>query len=191
MRDIWIMGVYAAVLASIPAHLRNQLEPREGGSQCQQTHALPVVAGDKQYALICYYKSDGPVYGKMPKIYPPFACVNVSYPNKETHWADVKPEALGLINLPITEDKVPYLGTLERGVISMQEWRSANDRYDVLISLVFERHWLVTRHAVTKEERATAQELQDCTRILYDKPLLPYYQHNGRQFLAWMERAAK
>lgn len=185
------MGVYAAVLASVPAHLRNQLEPREGGPQFQQTYVLPVVAGDKQYALICFYKSDGPVYGKQPKLYPPFACVKVSYPNKETHWDDVKPTALGFTNLPITEDKVPYLGTIERGGTSMQEWRSANERYDVLISSVFEHCWLLTRHAVTAEERAAAKELQDCTHILYDKPLLPYYQHEGRQFLAWMERAAK
>ena len=191
MKDIWIIGVYAAMLASIPAHLRNLLEPREGGAQFQQTHALPVVARDKQYALICFYKTDGPVYGKMPNIYPPFACVKVSYPNKETHWADVKPETLGLTHFPRTKDKVPYLGTLERGRISMQERRSAIERYDVLISLVFERRWLVTGYATTTEERAAARELQDCTRMLYDKPLLPYYKHEGRQFLAWMERAAK
>jgi len=74
---------------------------------------------------------------------------------------------------------------------SVQEWRSAEREYERLVSLVLERRWLLTRHAVTAEERATAQELQECTRILYDKPLLPYYQHAGRHFLAWMERAAK
>lgn len=191
MKEIWLIGAYAAVLASEPAHLRSQLAPREGGPQSQQTPVLPVVAGEKQYAQICFYKSDGPVYGKMPKIYPPFARVRVSYPDKKVHWDDVEPETLGLVGLPLTDNKVPYLGTLEKGIFSMQEWRNANDRYDVLISLVFERRWLLTRHGVTTEERATAQELRDCTRILYDKSLLPYYQHEGRQFLAWMTRAAK
>ena len=191
MKEAWIIGAYAAVLASVPAHLRIQLQAREGGTQAQQTLVLPVVAGDKQYAFICFYETEGPVYGKLPKIYPPFASVRVSYPGKDVHWEDVKPETFGFINLPQTADKRPYLGLLESGASSMQEWRNANARYDALISVVLERRWLLTHYSTTTEERAAAQELSDCTRILYEKPLLPYYRSAGRQFFAWMERAAK
>lgn len=192
MKEAWLIGAFAAVLSSVPPHLRNTLEPREGGLQSPQTHALPIILGEKQFVVISFYKSDGPVYKKPLKIYPPFASVSVSYPNKEVKWSDVTPTSFGLINLPITESNTPYLGVLEQnGTSSIREWRNADARYDQLISLVLERRWLLTRQAVTPEEQATARELQECTRILYDKPLLPYYRHVGRHFLGWMERAAK
>lgn len=191
MKEAWLIGAYAAVLATVPAHLNSRITPREGGLQSQQSLPIPAVAGERQYVLIYFYESSGPVFGKMPDVYPPFASAQVFFPDKEVHWNDVKPEALGLTKLPVDEEKKPYLGTLERGNFSMEEWRNANKRYDVLISQVLERRWLLTRHPITVEERASARELQDCTRILYDKPLLPYYQYAGRQFLAWMERAAK
>jgi hypothetical protein len=192
MKDIWLIGAFAAVLASVPAHLRDKVEPQEGGTQPQQTQAIPLLMGDKQYVLISFYEMDGPTYGELPKIYPPFASAYVSYPSKEVKWQDVTANDFNLISLPLDALKKPYLGELHPGqAASVQEWRSAEREYERLVSLVLERRWLLTRHAVTAEERATAQELQECTRLLYDKPLLPYYQHAGRHFLAWMERAAK
>ena len=191
MVEPWILGAFAAVLTSIPAHLHTKLASRDGGSQPQQTRVLPVVAGDKQYALICYYETSGPVFGKMPLVYPPFASVQIAFPGKQVQWADITPKQVGLFTVLLTPEKEPYLGALERKDITMQEWRNADSRYDLLISRVLERQWLLTKHPVTAEEHTTAKELQDCVRILYDKPLLPYYQHEGRQFLAWLARAAK
>jgi hypothetical protein len=42
MKDIWLIGAFAAVLASVPAHLRAKIEPQEGGTQTQQTQAIPL-----------------------------------------------------------------------------------------------------------------------------------------------------
>lgn len=155
------------------------------------TMVLPVLEGDKQFALLSFCSVSGNRPTEERKMYPLFASVKVSYPEKQVVWKDVHEGDFGLTSPLRDEGKEPYLGVVDRSGLVSGEWANAKRRYTPLVSLVMEKRWLLTQHTVTAEECATAKELQDCVRILYDKPLLPYYQHAGRQFLSWMERAAK
>jgi hypothetical protein len=190
MKDLWIYGALAAAMAVAPAHLKRKVEVRDGGSRYAAA-VLPVVEGEQQYALFAFCHITGSRPGDKRYLTAPFATASVSYPTKEVHWRDTKASDFKLQTQPQPGYETEFLGIVDRKGISMAELRNADSRYPQLVSLVLERRWLLTRHAVTAEERATAQELQECTRILYDKPLLPYYQYMGRHFLAWMERAAK
>lgn len=188
MKEYWLYGVFAAALASPPAHLR---APRINDGT-YETFTLPVVIEGRQYAMFSFCDQTAAHPDRASQVGPPFASVYVAYPNKQFFWKDTKPQDFGLIRWPLEDPAKLYLGTLHREhVKSIDEWVGAIKKYNQLLSLVLERQWLLTAHPTTSEERATARELQDCTRVLYDKPLQFYYQHEGRQFLAWMARAAK
>ena len=188
MKEYWLYGAFAAALAATPAHLR---EPRINDGT-YETLTLPVVIDGKQYAMFSFCDQEAANPSKASRVSPPFASVYVAYPNKTFFWKDVTSRDFGLTQWPLDEHKESYLGVLSRKHIhSIEEWVSATKEYNRLVSLVLERKWLITAHFATQEEQKAARELQDCVRILYDKPLLPYYRHAGRQFLAWMERAAK
>lgn len=190
MKHYWLYGLFMSALASPPAKLKGQVEDFDGGGN-YSTMILPVIVGDKQYAMMSFCKISGSMPNDERRLYPPFASLSIAYPDKHTQWGELKRGDYGLNASLVDPDKVHYLGVIEDNGTSLDEWESAQARYPELISAAIEHRWLLTHHAVTKEERATAQELQDCARILYDKPLLPYYHHAGRQFFAWMERAAK
>jgi hypothetical protein len=190
MKDFWIYGALAAALAAPPAHLKWLAEELDGGGNYTAA-VLPVVEGDRQYALLAFCDVTGNNPSEKRYLTAPFATVSVLYPTKEVQWRDTKASDFKLKTEPQPGYKTEFVGIVEREGVSIAELDNADSRYPQLVSLVLERRWLLTRHAVTAEERATAQELQECTRLLYDKPLLPYYQHAGRHFLAWMERAAK
>ena len=190
MKEFWLYGAIAAALLAPPAHLKGHVEKMDGGGH-YSTQILPVVAGDRQYALLgfCYITGFSP--GQERWLTAPFATVTVAYPDKRVVWRDIQPIDFGLTPTRHPGDPAEYMGLVERKGLTVSELSNARSRYPQLVSAVMEQRWLLTQHAVTAEEKATARELQDCVRILYDKPLLPYYQHAGRHFLAWMARAAK
>ena len=190
MKDYWLYGAIAAALSSPPAHLKREVEMMDGGGH-YSTEIVPVVLGDRQYAQMgfCYITGFSP--GQERWLTAPFATVTVAYPDKHVVWRGTKPADFNLMPTRHPGDPTEYMGLVERQGLTISEFSNARSRYPQLVSVVMEHQWLLTKHPVTAEERATARELQDCVRILYDKPLLPYYQHAGRQFLAWMARAAK
>lgn len=190
MQDYWLYGVFAAALASPPAHLKGKVELLDGGGN-YTTMIIPVLQGYKQFAVMSFCGVSGHKPGDERRIYPVFASIYVSYPDKRIEWRDIKLNEQGTTSFSRDANKEYYLGVIDRSHLKAGEWAEARTRYNPLISLVMERQWLLTRHAVTPEERATARELQQCVRVLYDKPLLPYYHHVGSQFFAWLERAAK
>ena len=190
MKELWLYGAIAAALSSPPAHLKGRVEMMEGGGN-YSTEILPVVTGDRQYALIGFCSITGFSPDQERWLTAPFATVTVAYPDKHVVWHDTKPVDFGLSPTRHPGSPTEYMGLVEREGLTLSELRNARSRYPQLVSMVMEQRWLLTRHPVTAEERATARELQDCVRILYDKPLLPFYQHAGRHFLAWMARAAK
>ena len=190
MKEFWLYGAIAAALSSPPAHLKREVEMMDGGGH-YSTQIVPVVLGDRQYAQMgfCYITGFSP--GQERWLTAPFATVTVAYPDKRVVWRDTKPIDFGLSPTRHPGDPTEYMGLVEREGLTMLEFDNAERRYPELISKVMERRWLLTQHSVTVEERATARELHDCVRVLYDEPLLPYYQHIGRHFFAWMKRAAK
>ena len=190
MKEFWLYGAITAALAAPPAHLKGHVEMLDGGGN-YSAMVLPVVEGDKQYALLAFGSVSGHSPSEERRIYPLFAAVKVSYPARQVQWLDLHEGSFGMRTTLFDAQHTPYLGVIDRHNLTVDEWTSARQRYPPLVSLVMEREWLLTRHAVTNEERATARELQNCVRVLYDKPLLPYYHYAGRQFFAWMERAAK
>ena len=190
MKEYWLYGLFTAALANPPAHLKGQVEMLDGGGN-YSTEIIPVVQGDKQYAQLAFCKVTGIRPGDERWITTPFATVTVAWPDKHIIWQDVRGRDFGLVSVHKKGTLTEYAGQMDRAGTTMAEFRQARSRYTPLVSMVIEREWLLTRHAVTDEERATARELQDCVRILYDKPLLPYYHHAGRQFFAWLERTAR
>lgn len=192
MNDTWLVSALIAALAGAPAPISNRVQPMEGGGR-YVAEALPVVEGDKQYVLFTFCTvSGGNRPGTERRLYPPFAKAYVAYPDLKVRWQEVD-EKKGIANLAtLTDaDNHRYFGVIKRVGITSSEWTNTRVRYNELLSVVLERKWLLTRHATSAEERATAKELADCVRVVYDKPLLPYYREEGRQFFAWMERAAK
>lgn len=188
MKEAWILSAIMAALAGAPPHLAKRVQPMEGGGR-YTAEILPVVEAEKQYILLAFCSISGSSPSDERRLYPPFATVHISFPDKLIRWEEIDDKKYAGTHLD--HNNRHYLGLVERIGITPTVWTNAHTQYLSLISLVLERKWLITKYAVTPEERATAKELQDCVQILYDKPLLPYYQQNGRQFLAWMERAAK
>jgi hypothetical protein len=189
-KEFWLYGALAVAMATIPTHLKGRVEMLDGGGN-YSTEVLPVVEGEKQYALLAFCDITGTRPGEERWLSAPFATVTIAFPDKKTVWRDTKAANFGLQPVRRPNDDGEYIGLIDRAGISVDELINARRRYPELISLVLERRWLLTRHTVTPEEQATARELQECTRILFDKPLLPFYRHYGSHFLAWMERAAK
>ena len=191
MKDPWLISALMAALSGAPAPLAKRVQPTEGGSR-YVAEALPIAEDNKQYVLYTFCTASG---GNRPgnerRLYPPFAVARVSYPDKQVAWRVVEKKSAESNGALLDSDKQPYLGNIERAGVTPSEWTDARVRYNELIVLVLERKWLVTHHAPTAEERLVAKELEDCIQIVYDKPLMPYYRLNGRQFFAWMERAAK
>lgn len=191
MKETWLLSALAAALAGAPAPLSKQVQSMEGGSR-YVAEALPIVEGDRQYVLFTFCHATGGRLGEERRLYPPFATAHVSYPDKHVQWHEesVKTRLTGLPVL-LDNERQPYLGVIKRAGVTPSEWTDARVKYDELIEVVLARKWLLTRHPTSVEEHNVAKELEDCVRIVYDKPLLPYYKERGRQFLTWMERAAK
>lgn len=191
MKEYWLYGIFAAALASPPPHLKGRVEALDGGGN-YTTMVLPLVQGGKQYAMMSFCSVTGSRPTEERRIYPIFASLYVSYPDKKVEWRDVQSDNIRKTGRLLDSYDKPYLGILDRSGISVSEWQDARERYAPLVSLVIERRWLLANnHVATFEERNTAKELQECIRILYDKPLMPYYQHYGSNFLAWIEKSAK
>ena len=191
MKDPWLISALMAALSGAPVPLAKRVQPAEGGGR-YVAEALPIVEGNEQYVLFTFCTASG---GNRPGVerhlYPPFAVAHVSYPAKKVVWRAIERNGAEATATLLDADKQPYLGNIVRTGITPSEWTDARVRYNELIGLVLERKWLVTLHPPTSQERQTAKELADCIRIVYDKPLMPYYRLKGRQLFAWIERASK
>ena len=190
MKEAWVLSAIMAAFAAAPLPLAKRVQPMEGGGR-YVAEIIPVVEAQNQYIVLTFCSISGSRPTDERRLYPPFATACVSYPDKQVRWEEIDDKIYAGNRSPLDPNNRYYLGVVERSGITPAVWTAAHTQYVNLVSLVLERKWLVTKHAVTIEERATAKELKECVQILYDKPLLPYYQHEGRQFLAWMARAAK
>ena len=173
-----------------PAHLHWYI-PGEG---VYEAATLPVIVGDEQWLLSAFCDDTGPVFNEtlgIPRtIYSPRVLQWIHYPSGDFRWEEPSPDAYGLATA-IRDDFGMRLGPIQRGHLPKNAWREARMRYPALMLRVVEERWLVTAYPTTAEERETARALQAYTHALYDAPLLPFYHHYGRNFLSWMERAAR
>jgi hypothetical protein len=189
MTDYWLEEALEDAFDAVPAHL---LSPPRINTATLTTCVIPQVMEERQYVVVAYCARGGGREGVIQMVYPPFAIVRVCYPDKTYQWEDVTSETLNLSGLPLDEQRRPYLGELENSKDFGTRGRNATiELYNQLVSQVIEQEWLIKSHHPTAEEQAIARQLQDCVRLLYIKPLLPYYQHVGRDFLAWMAHAAQ
>jgi len=188
MEGIWLYEAFNAALAAPPAHLQRRVARLIGGSS-YSTAILPVVEGEQQYAQLgfCRVRSCRPSTERW--LSAPFATLSVAYPSQHPTWRDTQANQFGFMTTVRADDPTEYVGVINRQGMTIAELNEASTYYPRLVSRVLEQRWLLTRYPTTEEERATAQQLQQYVRVLYDKALLPYYQHEGRQFLAWLARA--
>jgi hypothetical protein len=187
----WAQGITRPAMATLPARFALYMN-----DATYSTLILPVVIEQQQYAVVAYCLGSGRVQDQPQEVLPPFAVLYVSYPDKSVRWEEVTPEKYanyGLVNLATNayeEQTLGYVDPYAPGVTT-EALQHARRQYLHLISLVLEREWLLKPNPPTEEERTTARELQACVALLYKKFLLPYYQHVGHDFLAWMTRAAQ
>ncbi|WP_046247014.1 hypothetical protein [Hymenobacter terrenus] len=187
----WFAEADDAAMGALPAHLRLFIATPETSYQAAP---VPVLVGEEQWVLSAFCDDTGPGFnvtlGVPRTIYAPRVLQWIHYPSGKFRWEEPAPNAYGLLTAT-TDDAGVRLGPIERGHLQKMEWYNATISYLPLVCRVVERRWLVTAYPITEEERATARELQQCVRALYDAPLLPYYRHYGHHFLGWIERAAK
>jgi len=189
MENIWLYGVFDSALATPPAHLRGRVERLIGGGN-YSTAILPVVEGEQQYAQLGFCEIIGSRPDDERWLSAPFATLAIAYPDQQSTWRDTQASQFGFMTTIRADDPTEYVGVVDRPGITLEELTEASTYYPRLVSRVLERRWLLTRYPTTDEERATAQQLQQYVRVLYDKALLPYYQHEGHHFLTWLVRAA-
>jgi hypothetical protein len=187
----WLRGTTRPAMATLPAHLSLYMN-----DATYSTNFLPVVIEGEQYAVISYCLGSGRLQDEEQAILPPFATLYVRYPDKTFRWKEVTPAdypAYGLVDLPIDEYQQSYIGRLApyAAGITEEALENAQSEYLRLICLVLERGWLLSHQSITDEEQTAARELQQHIGVVYDTLLLPYYQHVGRDFFAWMTRAAQ
>jgi len=189
MQDFQFYEAFNAALATPPAQLKGRVEKLIGGGN-YSTALLPVVVGEQQYVQLGFCQTTGARPDAECWLSAPFATLTIAYPDQQITWRDTQAAHFGMSTTVRAGDPTEYVGVIDRQGITVQELNEARTQYPQLVLLVLERRWLVTRHAPTAEERTTAQQLQQYVRVLYDKVLLPYYQQEGRHFLAWIARAA-
>jgi len=189
MEAFWLYEAFATALAAPPNHLKGRVERLIGGGN-HSTAILPVVEGEQQYAQLGFCQTMGSRPSDERWLSAPFATLSVAYPSQRPTWCDTQASQFGLTTTTRADDPTEYVGVIDRQGITIAELEEASSHYPRLVSRVLERRWLLTRYPPTAEERATAQQLRQCVRVLYDKALLPYYQYEGRHFLAWLARVA-
>ena len=187
----WFAMAADAAMDALPNHLRLFVATPETS---YQTVPVLVLVGEQQWVLSAFCDDTGPGFnvtlGVPRTIYAPRVLQWIHYPTGAFRWEEPVPNAYGLATA-ITDDFGVRLGPIRRDHLGKMEWYNAVISHLPLMLRVIERRWLLTAHPTTDEERETARALQQCTYVLYDAPLLPYYRHYGHHFLAWMERAAK
>ena len=187
----WVQGISRPAMATLPARFALYMN-----DATYSTSVLPVVIEGKQYAVIAYCLGSGRLQNQPQEVLPPFAVLYVSYPDKSARWEEVTPEDYanyGLVNLATNAYEQQTLGFVDPYApgVTTEILQHTRSRYIHLISVVLEREWLLNSLTPTEEESKVARELQECVALLYKKFLLPYYQHVGRDFFAWMTRAAQ
>ena len=173
----------------VPAQL---LSPPRINTATLLTCVVPQVLDGRQYVVVVYCARGGGREGIKQVIYPPFALVRVAYPDRTYQWTEVTPESFELAGLPLDEQKRPYLGVMEEAKDFGARGRNATIHlYNQLVSRVLEQEWLVSTHQPTAGEKAVGHEFQECARLLYDKLLMPYYEHVGHDFLLLLARVTR
>ncbi len=189
MKDSWLYEVFDIALAAPPAHLKGRVEMLVGGGNyC--TAILPVVIGEQQAVQLGFCQTSGVRPDAECWVSAPFATLTIAYPGQQISWRDTQAAHFGMTTTVRAGSPTEYVGVAGQEGITVEEFIEARTQYPQLVMRVLDRRWLVTRHPTTAEERATAQQLQQYIGGLYGKPLLPYYQQEGRHFLAWLARAA-
>lgn len=187
--DYWLEDALEDAFDDVPTQL---LSPPRINTATLLSCVVPQVLDGNQYAVVAYCGRGGGREGIQQVVYPPFALVRVAYPDKTYQWIEVTSESFELSGLPLDEQNRPYLGVMETAKEYGHRGRNATiDLYNQLVSQVLERGWLLSEHQPTAEEKAVAHELQECIQLLYDKPLMLYYEYVGRDFFAWMTKATR
>lgn len=187
--EYWLEDALEDAFDDVPTQL---LSPPRINTGTLLTCVVPQVLDGKQYVVVAYCGRGGGREGAQQVVYPPFALVRVAYPDKTYQWTEVTPESLELTGLPLDEQNRPYLGVIEEAKDYGPKGRNATiDLYNQLVSQVLEQGWLVSAHQPTAEEKAIGHELQECIRLLYEKPLMPYYKRIGHDFLFWLAHATR
>lgn len=184
----WLVKADNVALAELPNHLRLFINTPEA---FYEAASLPVVIGEEQWLLSTFCEQGGRGWPNDPRtIYSPRVQQWIHFPSGAFRWEEPAPATYG--SLTAVQDEFGIcMGSIQRGHLIGNEWHEAAMRYSSLLLLVMEQRWLLTAYPTTNEERETARELLACTHIYYDQAMMPYYQHYGRHFLAWMERAAQ
>lgn len=184
----WHINFDIDAMNAVPAHLQRFLETNES---LYISATLPVVVGaDEQWLLTAYCEHSGYRERDPTDIYAPRVLQWIHYPSGEFRWEEPAPNAYGLATA-VQDDFGLCLGPIERDHLPGNTWHEASLAYFPLVRRVIERRWLVTAYPPTAEERETARALQACVAAYFDKPLLPFYQHHGTRFFAWLARAAQ
>ena len=152
------------------------------------THPIPAVLDGQQCVLTAFYRVANYAEQDDRFIYQPHGACCISYLEMETVWQALPTTtAISAATVLIDDNKRPYLGKIKSGFDD-----SAADEivkaYRRLVSLLLQRRWLMSRHAVTQEERNTARHLRECVEILYAGPLKNYYHLKAWQLLGWIRR---
>ncbi|UYZ64377.1 hypothetical protein [Hymenobacter weizhouensis] len=191
MIEDWYISVKRAAVETLPPDLYLDVTALGG----YNTVLIPTVEGEEQWLISAYCGVTSSGYANahgVPRLlFPPHLMLRIHYPSGQFEWIELENSPYDGPALQRNAAGNECLGPISREHLGPGEWRNAMRRHFQLVCQVVEQRWLLTAHSVTAEEQAVARELQDCIRAAYDKPLLPYYQHYGRHFLAWMERAAK
>jgi hypothetical protein len=189
VKQYWLEDALEDAFDDVPTQL---LSPPRINTATQLTCVVPQVIDGRQYVVVAYCSRGGGREGVKQMVYPPFALVRVAYPDKTYQWDEVIPESFELSGLPLDEQNRPYLGVIEQAKDYGPRGRNAIIHlYNQLVSRVLEQEWLVNAHQPIAEEKAVGHELQECIRLLYDKPLMPYYKYVGHGFLLWLAQATR
>lgn len=152
------------------------------------TPAIPAILDGRQCVVMAFYRVSKKTEKAGSRVYPPLGACYVSYPDMETVWRPLQTtDHAALFTVLRDGNGRHYLGEREAGFNSSSTDEMSRS-YQRRVSLLLQRRWLITRHAVTKEEQTTAYSLHECVKILYELPLLAYYQHNAWQLLGWIRR---
>ena len=187
----WLNKAYKTSKEILPARLQSFRKTME---TTYQAASIPVLLGEEQWLLLASCESTSAGYAaahNVPRhIYAPCLLEWMHYPSGEFRWEEPAPATYGSTTA-VQDEFGLCMGPIQRQRSPTKSWHEASTEYSFLVERVIERRWLVTAYPLTTEERETARALRECIVVYYDAAMLPFYQHYGHQFLAWVARASK
>jgi hypothetical protein len=149
---------------------------------------FPIVKPDGSQAILLAFCRRQQLAAPDRLVAPPYRLIEASYPDLgRIDDRQVTPKDFGLDSPPDSNKFIGNLKDLDH--FTGEQSLTLRRRYRELLSIVFEKKWLIGGTRDLDQEEKIASEMRDILSKITPHDLVPYYKWLGRDLNHWFERA--